>query len=154
MNALYLPALEEVSLASAAFSSAYRMECLYDTSRLTISYDRTKKWLYVEWKGQHDAVSAKTGGERVLHYIQTRTCSKMLNDNSQVTSDWEQGARWVGGHYYLLLAEQGVRYVAWVSPPNWSARKSMETAMQFVTKPIVVLFDDVASAYTWLDRQA
>jgi hypothetical protein len=78
----------------------------------------------------------------------------MLNDNSQVTSDWEQGARWVGGHYYSLLADQGVRYVAWVSPPNWSARKSMETAMQFVTKPIVVLFDDLASAYAWLDRQA
>ncbi|TGE06336.1 STAS/SEC14 domain-containing protein [Hymenobacter fodinae] len=130
------------------------MEHLFDTPPLTISYDPTHDWLYVEWKGVHNADSAKTGGERILSYLDARPCHKMLNDNSQVTSDWEEGARWVGGHYYTMLAERGIRYVAWVCPPHWSARRSMETAMQFVTKPIVILFDDLASAYAWLLRQA
>lgn len=129
------------------------MEPLYDTPTLSISFDPAHHWLYVEWKGQHDASSARTGGELVLQLLHNRPCHKMLNDNSQVTSDWEQGARWVGSEYYTQLARQGVRHVAWVCPPNWSARKSMDTAMQFVSRPMVLLFDDVASAYTWLSRQ-
>jgi hypothetical protein len=129
------------------------MEHLYDTPPLSISYDPVREWLYVEWKGMHDATSAITGGERVLSYLDTHPCSKMLNDNSQVTSDWEGGARWVGDQYYTMLADRGIRYVAWVCPPHWSARKSMETAMHFVTKPTVILFDDLATAYAWLQRQ-
>lgn len=129
------------------------MELLYDSLPLSISYDPDHAWLYVEWKGVHTAASAQTGGELVLQYLKQRPCHKMLNDNSQVTSGWERGARWVGGQYYTMLAEEGMRFVAWVCPPHWSARKSMDTAMQFVTQPVVVLFDDVATAYTWLVRQ-
>lgn len=129
------------------------MEHLYDTPPLSISYDLTHQWLYVEWKGPHDAESARTGGELVLEYLRQRPCHKMLNDNSQVSSEWEQGARWVGTEYYRLLAQQGMRSVAWVCPAHWPARKSMEMAMWFVTQPTVLLFDDVAAAYTWLLRQ-
>lgn len=129
------------------------MEQLYDTPSLSICYDLHNRWLYVEWKGTHNAESARTGGELILQLLAQHPCRKMLNDNSQVTSDWEDGARWVGGSYYSQLAEQGMCFVAWVYPPHWSARKSMDTAMQFVTRPMVVLFDDVASAYTWLARQ-
>jgi len=130
------------------------MEPLYSTSGLSISFDTPNEWLYVEWKGSHDAHSAQTGGQQVLRHLQTRPCYKMLNDNTLVTSDWEEGARWVGSEYYTLLAGHGMRYVAWVCPPNWAARRSMEIAMQFVTRPVVILFDDLASAYEWLERQA
>ena len=129
------------------------MEQLYDTPPLCITFDPATKWLYVEWKGYHDARSARSGGELVLQYLNQRPCHKMLNDNSQVTSDWEAGARWVGTEYYQQLARLGIRHVAWVCPAYWPARKSMETAMRFVTRPVVVLFDDVASAYSWLQRQ-
>lgn len=129
------------------------MEHLYDTSPLTISYDAANSWLFVEWKGAHDAQSSRAGGELILQYLQQYPCRKMLNDNSQVTSDWELGARWVGSEYYQQLARQGIRHVAWVCPPYWPARKSMETAMRFVTSPTVLLFDDIAAAYTWLLRQ-
>ncbi|UOQ74848.1 STAS/SEC14 domain-containing protein [Hymenobacter cellulosilyticus] len=126
------------------------MEILYDTPSLSISYDELNQWLYVEWKGQHNEVSAVTGGDLVLRLLQQYPCTKMLNDNSQVTSDWDKGAAWVGGHYYDQLASQGVRFVAWVYPPHWRARKSMDKAMQFVTRPMVVTFDDLATAYEWL----
>lgn len=129
------------------------MDALYDTPSLSIFHDAAQNWLYVEWKGAHTAESARTGGEQVLQCLRGCTCPKMLNDNSQVTSEWAAGARWVGGEYYQQLAGLGMRHVAWVCPPDWGARRSMETAMLFVTRPVVVLFDDVASAYTWLERQ-
>ncbi|WP_139920877.1 STAS/SEC14 domain-containing protein [Hymenobacter sp. DG01] len=130
------------------------METLYDSPPLSIFYDDGHEWLYVEWKGAHSAASAQSGGELILHHLQLHPCRKMLNDNSQVTTGWEEGSRWVGSHYYKTLSEQGIRFVAWVCPPNWSARKSMDTAMQFVTQPMVVLFDDLATAYAWLLRQS
>ena len=130
------------------------MEQLYDTPPLSIAYDSAHEWLYVEWRGQHTAESARTGGELIVELLRARPCRKMLNDNTQVSSEWEGGARWVGSEYYQQLAGLGMRSVAWVCPPNWSARKSMETAMQFVTRPTVVLFDDLASGYAWLVRQA
>lgn len=129
------------------------MEFLYDTPALSISYDADHEWLYVEWKGLHDANSAQTGGELVLHYLRTQPCRKMLNDNSEVIGDWEKSARWVGSYYYQQLAEHGVQFVAWVGPPHWPARKSMEAAMLFISKPMVVLFEDLASGYSWLVRQ-
>ncbi|MBG8556436.1 hypothetical protein [Hymenobacter guriensis] len=130
------------------------MQYFHDTSSLSIAFDEDNQWLYVEWKGHHDAVSSKKGGELVLQHLQSCACTKMLNDNSQVTSEWDRGARWVGSHYYATLADQGVRFVAWICPPHWPARKSMETAMLFVTRPMVVLFDDLASGYAWLARQS
>lgn len=126
------------------------MEILYDTPALSIAYDDDNQWLYVEWKGPHNGASAVTGGDVVLGLLRRYPCQKMLNDNSQVTSDWEKGAAWVGGHYYEQLAQLGVRFVAWVYPPHWRARKSMDRAMQFVVRPMVVTFDDVATAYQWL----
>ncbi|RTQ46857.1 hypothetical protein EJV47_21030 [Hymenobacter gummosus] len=129
------------------------MDVLYDTPPLSIYLDRAHHWLYVEWKGNHTAASARSGGELILQHLRSCACHKMLNDNSQVTSEWEAGARWVGSEYYQQLARLGMRHVAWVCPPDWGARRSMELAMQFVTRPVVVLFDDVASAYSWLARQ-
>lgn len=129
------------------------MELLHDTPALSIYLDPQHQWLYAEWKGDHTADSARHGGELVLHHLRGCDCHKMLNDNTQVTSEWESGARWVGAEYYQQLAHLGMRYVAWVCPPDWGARRSMELAMQFVTRPVVVLFDDLASACTWLERQ-
>ncbi|TGE14159.1 hypothetical protein [Hymenobacter elongatus] len=126
------------------------MEILHDSSSLSIAYDGVNRWLYVEWKGPHNEVSAVTGGDLVLRLLRQWPCEKMLNDNSQVTTDWDKGAAWVGGHYYEQLAQHGVRFVAWVYPPHWQARKSMDKAMLFVTRPMVVTFDDVATAYEWL----
>ena len=129
------------------------MEYLYDTPALCISYDTEQEWLYVEWKGRHDANTALTGGELILRFLQDRPCRKMLNDNSEVIGDWEKSARWVGTYYYQQMAELGVQYVAWVCPPNWPARKSMEAAMQFISQPMVAVFDELASGYAWLVRQ-
>ena len=129
------------------------MEVLYDSLPLAVSYDPIQQCLYVEWRGNHTAASARSGGEQVLTCLRRQPCHKMLNDNTQVTSNWEPAARWVGGEYYQRLAELQMQHVAWVCPTSWSARKSIETAMHFVTAPTVVLFDDVASAYTWLTQQ-
>lgn len=129
------------------------MEALYDSPPLSISYDPTHKWLFVEWRGHHTTASALSGGEQVISCLRQKSCHKMLNDNSLVTNDWEPAARWVGAEFYPRLAELQMRYVAWVCANNWSARRSMEATMLFITEPTVVLFDDVATAYTWLMRQ-
>jgi hypothetical protein len=130
------------------------MQFYLDTPALSIAFDRANGWLYVEWKGEHNEASARSGGQQVLRCLQSCSCTKVLNDNSQVTTNWEKAARWVGEYYYDQLAQRGVEYVAWVYPAHWAVRNSMDTAMKFVTRPQVVTFDDLATAYTWLKQIA
>ncbi|GAA4010555.1 hypothetical protein GCM10022408_23600 [Hymenobacter fastidiosus] len=125
------------------------LQSLVDAPGLSIAYDPTNQWLYVEWKGEHSEASALSSGYEVIHCLSRQPCSKILNDNSQVTSDWERAAQWVGEYYYNQLAQLGVRYVAWVYPPHWAARTSMDTAMKYIVRPLVVTFDDLATAYAW-----
>jgi hypothetical protein len=125
---------------------------LVDTPGLSIAYDDANRWLYVEWKGEHSALSAQSGGLEVLRCLRLCPCTKLLNDNSQVTSNWEKAAQWVGEYYYDQLAQRGVQFVAWVYPAHWAVRNSMDSAMKYVTRPLVLTFDDLATAYSWLQQ--
>jgi len=130
------------------------LQLLVDTPALSIAHDSANEWLYVEWKGEHSEATALSGGFEVLRCLRLRPCVKILNDNSQVTSNWEKAAQWVGEYYYDQLAQLGVQYVAWVYPGHWAVRNSMDTAMKYVTRPLVVTFDDLATAYAWLQQLA
>ncbi|RYU83319.1 STAS/SEC14 domain-containing protein [Hymenobacter persicinus] len=128
------------------------LQALLDTAALSVFYDPLNHWLYVEWKGIHTEESAQSGGTQILRCLQQCPCDKVLSDNTQVTSNWEKAAQWVGEYYYEQLAQRGVQYVAWVYPAHWAVRNSMDTAMKFITRPQVVTFDDLASAYSWLQQ--
>ena len=47
----------------------------------------------------------------------------------------------------------GLRYLAWVMPRELSSRRMTEGVVLDIEAPIVCTFDDVASAYVWLQRQ-
>ncbi|GGF15090.1 hypothetical protein GCM10011383_27900 [Hymenobacter cavernae] len=81
-------------------------------------------------------------------------CDKVLDDSSQVDSDWEEVADWVSQHFFSIIARQGVRYYAWIGSSDAAIRKSMELAVQHCSQPRVALFDDVAAASAWLNAQA
>jgi hypothetical protein len=59
---------------------------------------------------------------------------------------------WIGGEYLTTLAAQGVAYFAWVYTAGHHDRTSMEQALRFATEPAIAIFDDVASAYEWLQH--
>ncbi|WP_143435087.1 hypothetical protein [Hymenobacter roseosalivarius] len=79
-------------------------------------------------------------------------CQKLLNDSSGVTGDWKLAAKWIGEYFFPLLADAGLHYMAWVYSPNYFSRRAINLALSFVRQPVIVVvnFEEVASAYTWL----
>lgn len=125
---------------------------LVDTPSLTVSYDSPNEWLYIEWKGLHDRTSVLASFELILRCLQAWECKKILSDSSQVTTDWETAAQWLGVGFFECIAQKGVRYVAWIYSPHWSDRHAIDSSLQFIANPTVIMFEELATAYAWLKQ--
>lgn len=126
------------------------MELLYDAADLTIMHDRTQGWLYITWEGVHALHAARRCCEEILMHVQATGSTKILNDGSQDCDGWSELAGWLANEFFCQLATSGVVAVAWVTPHNLQAHATMNKVLQAVTRPNVLDFKDVESAYTWL----
>lgn len=128
------------------------LESIVETDGLAIGYDHDNEWLYVDWRGEHTQASSWAACQQMLEVMQSWHCAKILNDNSSVThQSTELSERAFGWLAQMRVA--GLRYMAWVYPQSFPARKPSELLLQPIRSPLVATFDDVASACLWLQRQ-
>ncbi|KUG09943.1 hypothetical protein [Solirubrum puertoriconensis] len=127
------------------------LQLIAQTELITISYDTTNEWLYVDWRGEHDQETSQAGCMLMLEAMRQRPCSKILNDNSNITRTTVQLTLW-GAWWLEEMMRAGLEYVAWVLPREFEARRATESTLMVIQKPVVSTFDDVASAYMWLRR--
>jgi len=125
---------------------------LVDNPEIFIGYDETNQWLYVDWKGRHDATSAWVTCGLMLEALQAFPCDKILNDNSNIIySTMQLTARSL--EWLARMHAAGLRYLAWVLPRQLSSRQTTEGVVLEIEAPTVCTFDDLASAFVWLQRQ-
>jgi hypothetical protein len=125
---------------------------IVDTPGISISYDEANQWLYVDWKGQHDAESSWAACGLMLEVLQTFGCAKILNDNSNIIHTTMQlSARSL--EWLARMHAAGLRYLAWVMPRQLNSRQTTEGVVLEIEVPVVCTFDDLASAFGWLQRQ-
>ena len=125
---------------------------LIDTSGLSISYDPENQWQYVEWKGEHDPVSSWAACGRMLDIMRAFPSPKILNDNSSITqTNLQLSARSL--EWLAQMHAAGLQFLAWVMPRELDSRRTTEGVVLHIEAPVVCTFDDVASAYAWLQRQ-
>jgi hypothetical protein len=126
---------------------------LYDVPTLTISYDYIDDWLYLHWHGTLDDATVMSGALKVLELIKQERCTKVLNDNTEISGLWADAAKWGGDVFFPLLYEAGCRYFSWVHSPERYSQLSAELAVQHTTAGITFMtFRDVANAAEWLRR--
>ncbi|MBO2012336.1 hypothetical protein [Hymenobacter negativus] len=125
---------------------------IVDSPQLFIGHDAHNGWLYVDWKGEHNQDSSQNCCMQMLNSLRDWPCHKILNDNSSIShttmqlSEW--GAWWIGE-----MRRAGLQYIAWVLPRSLMARQQVEVAVAAIEVPRVTTFDDIASAYVWLQQQ-
>ncbi|WP_167856457.1 hypothetical protein [Hymenobacter metallicola] len=51
------------------------------------------------------------------------------------------------------MLRAGLHYIAWVFPRDFAARQASEKVLLAIQRPTVGTFEDVASAYVWLQQQ-
>ena len=129
------------------------LQTLLEDPHVTISYDHSNNWLYVNWHGDQDFVSVQQGGSDILRLLRQQRCHKVINDNTLVTSMWSDAAEWAGKEWFPAMTAAGLQYFAWVYSPNLYSRLSTDLTLQFaVGNPIVATFDDIETAQAWLKQ--
>jgi len=129
-----------------------QLRCLLDSPGLRVSYDEANGWLYNQWLGVHDAASVREHAAAICACHRAWPCSKILSDHAGLVGSWQHSISWIGGEYLNTLAAQGVGYFAWVYNQGYHDRTAMEQALYYATQPVIAIFDDVASAYEWLQH--
>ncbi|NKI88607.1 hypothetical protein [Hymenobacter artigasi] len=129
-----------------------QLRAIVDTPGISIDYDIENQWLYVDWKGVHDPDSSWAACGLMLTSLQECPCSKILNDNSNIIHPTMQlSARSLEWLAHMHAA--GLRHLAWVMPQKLHSRRTTEGVVLEIEAPTVCTFDDVATAYMWLQRQ-
>jgi len=129
-----------------------QLEVLVESPRISIGYDAENRWLYMDWRGEHDQETTHAACLLMLQTLQDRPCSKILNDNSNITRTTMKLTEW-GLRWLQEMHNAGLEYIAWVLPSSSLARQAVENTVHDLETPQVGTFDDVASAYVWLQQQ-
>jgi len=129
------------------------LEFIGEAEGILVSYDQDNEWLYADWYGPHTPGSAAVACQLMLNILAKRPCAKVLNDNTNITNSsaeiTDSGWQWMKDMY-----EAGVRCFAWVQPSAAMDQQISESALRPSTRVFVATFSDMASAYSWLERQA
>ena len=127
------------------------LQTLFEDSSIVIAYDHLNEWLYADWRGDQDLASVQSGAGEIMRLLIQQRCSKVLNDNTRVTSMWSEAAEWGGKEWFPAITAAGLRYFAWVYSPNVYSRLSTDLTLQFTTgNTVVSTFDEIETAKAWL----
>ena len=125
---------------------------IVDSSVLFIGHDAQNQWLYVDWMGEHDPESSRASCLLMLDSLRAYPCRKILNDNTNIIRTTMQLSAW--SIWWLdEMKAAGLEVIAWVLPREMFSRQHVENAMRSIEHPHVGTFDDLASAYVWLQQQ-
>lgn len=122
------------------------------TPHVSIHYDQTNDWLFVDWQGHLDLPAAALASLELVRVLLRRSYQRVLISNTQVTStNWDVPA-WLAHEAlpHLLLA--GVAQVAWVSGRSPRAHDVAQDIFNRLPHLPIALFDDLESAVDWLRR--
>ena len=121
-----------------------------ETSSVSIFYDNHNRWLYLDWFGDLTLSSVQEGCLLVARCFLSRSCARILNDNTNVTSITPDVGLWLANDYLPYMHLAGVEHMAWVYSSGIDIQCCTDVALYNISTPIVALFADIASAYSWL----
>jgi hypothetical protein len=124
------------------------MENLHKAKNLEVSFEPTHKYLYCNWLGFQNKESIMSSGKIILDLLKEKNCSKVLNDNTQVTGPWQEAAEWTATQWFPAMEKAGLKYFAWIFSSNIFAELSAKKAMP--SSQIVKSFNSLNEARAWL----
>lgn len=123
---------------------------LFDSSTFAIAHDAKVNCLYVMWRGTQTAEGTQAKCALLLQQVKRHRIRYLLNDSSQSLDGWHEVGRWLEMDFFPLLANNGIRAIAWVNAKDWPARTATSQVLRHTTRPLLDTFDDVEAAHTWL----
>ncbi len=127
------------------------MDKLFYQDNIEIYYDPENNWIYVNWIGFQTTDSVKVGCGKILVYMVTEACTKILNDNTLVEGMWSGAAKWGADIWFPDLRTNGLQAFAWIYSPSMLSRLSTDKTLSHAKQPDYIrTFDDIEEAKAWL----
>lgn len=126
------------------------LSTLYDSINTTISYDSVNHWLYAEWTGTITDAAVREGCMKIVQLLTELNCHKLLNDNTFASAIDSASCEWAAYTWLPLAQTAGLDFFAWVYSPKLQCREWADRAISYCHSPHVAAFEDVATAYSWL----
>jgi PAS domain S-box-containing protein len=126
----------------------------YRDEHLTITYQKDKHWLEVDWTGFQDFNSVKQGCIVMFEYLKAHQTDRIVNDNTHVQGNWSDAVDWVGHTWFPMMEQAGLKYFAHIFSPSTfsqlSAQKSIDIMAGIITTQY---FTDIELAKDWIDSR-
>lgn len=126
------------------------LQLLTETDHISLYLDDVNDWLYVDWQGDITLPIVQSSCMTISKYFLQGSYTKVLNDNTNVLSLGPDVSPWLAQEYLPYIVMGGIEYMAWVYSPNMSTQCYTDLALYDLVAPVVALFDDTATACTWL----
>ena len=126
------------------------LQLLQETSNVSIYYDHANQWLFLDWRGDITLALAQDSCLAVAQRFLATSHTRVINSNTGVTSMDHDVPAWLAREFLPYLRLAGIKHVAWVYSPNLRVKCYTDAALYTLDAPVVNLFDDVESAFTWL----
>lgn len=124
------------------------MEMLQKAKNIEISFDEQNKILHCNWIGFQNKESIVKSGGDILNFLKKKGCSKVLNDNTQVTGPWQEAAEWTATEWFPAMINAGLKHFAWIFSTNIFSELSAKKAMP--SSDVVKSFNSMKEAREWL----
>ncbi|OUJ71232.1 hypothetical protein [Hymenobacter crusticola] len=126
------------------------LKLLLTTPNVSAYYDSSNDWLYLNWHGELDLDRLRKSCLQIVLCLVARRYKRILNDNTDLTKATPDVVPWLATELLPYMKLVGIEYMAWILSPNLDVQNEAEAALEEITKPVVAVFEDMASAYEWL----
>ncbi len=123
----------------------------YSNLHISISINKEKKFLYVNWLGFQNNESVRQGCLKMLDMLKKTGLTKVLNDNRSVLGTWSDAAEWVGKEWFPMMEAAGLKHFAWIYSNSTFSQLSAHKSVDILQGKVVTrLFNDGNEGEDWL----
>ncbi|OUJ68005.1 SpoIIAA family protein [Hymenobacter crusticola] len=125
---------------------------LYSDAHLSIYFDSSNDWLYVEWMGELTLPVVQTACARIAQCFLAHPYPRVLNDNTFVTGISWSVAPWLIRAFLPHLRLAGVQQLAWVCSPSLPGLSMVQAVVTWLPHLDIAVFDELEAGAAWLQR--
>ncbi|MBC5775333.1 hypothetical protein H8S95_14735 [Pontibacter sp. KCTC 32443] len=108
-------------------------------------------YIYAKWRGHITADDVVNAAKAFLEYMKEHPCTKLLNDKSEVTGDWQDANDWLEFDWLPAVYHAGLRCMAHIYSHSMFSQLSARDLRDRVMPPLLMQnFLDFDSAEKWI----
>ncbi|WP_255594500.1 hypothetical protein [Pontibacter sp. HSC-14F20] len=116
-----------------------------------LTIQRKEYYIEAKWQGHITADNVVCAAQAFLELLKKHPCSKLLNDKSDVTGDWQDANDWLQFEWLPQVLGAGLRYIAHVYSLNMFSKLAARELEERITPQLSMKnFYERHLAETWL----